>query len=390
MNQKPSNYDKRLYKITDYEAVAKTRYFRHAHDYFNSGANDEVSLRQQYDAFKDIKLKKRTFVDPSKWKGMDTEMMGKAIKSPICMTSTAFQKMAHPDGECATARACEKMNQTPVVMSSWATTANEEFGINAPNCTKIFQIYLSKAKEVNIDIWSRVKKSGFTALAMTTDTQLLGKRLNDTRTKFSLPSHLKMENMAKYMEQGEQTAVKGGKESGLAEYVKNSKDNEIDWSIVQFVKKHAQLPVYAKGIMCAEDARLALDAGIDGIYVSNHGSRQLDTTPATIEILREVVEEVAKYSAEKGTKKVPVWFDGGIRYGSDVLKALALGADIVWIGRPVLWALACEGQTGVENIIRILNEELKEAMLQCGCYSFEDIKKNNIIYDDKDLMFARL
>jgi (S)-2-hydroxy-acid oxidase len=115
--------------------------------------------------------------------------------------------------------------------------------------------------------------------------------------------------------------------------------------------------------MCAEDTRLALDAGIDGIYVSNHGARQLDTTPATIEILKEVVDEVAKYSAEKGTKKVPVWFDGGIRYGSDVLKALALGADIVWIGRPVLWALACEGQTGVENVIRILNEELKEAML---------------------------
>jgi (S)-2-hydroxy-acid oxidase len=130
---------------------------------------------------------------------MDTEIMGKSIKSPICMTSTAFQKMAHPDGECATARACEKMDQTPVVMSSWATTANEEFGVNAPNCTKVFQIYMSKIPEVNIDIWSRVKKSGFTALALTTDTQLLGKRLNDTRTKFSLPSHLKMENMAKYM-----------------------------------------------------------------------------------------------------------------------------------------------------------------------------------------------
>ena len=106
--------------------------------------------------------------------------------------------------------------------------------------------------------------------------------------------------------------------------------------------------------------------------------------------MKEVVQETERYAAEKGVPKVPVWFDGGVRHGSDILKALALGADLVWIGRGVLWALACEGQTGVENIIRILNEELKEAMLQCGCYSFEDIKKNNIIYDEKDLMFARL
>jgi (S)-2-hydroxy-acid oxidase len=232
MAQKPDKYDKRLYSVSDYEAVANTRFFRHAHDYFNSGANDEVSLRQQYDAFKDIKLKQRTFVDASQWKGMDTDIMGKPIKSPICITSTAFQRMAHPEGECATARACEKMNNTPVVMSSWATTANEEFGQNAPNTTKVFQIYLSKIPEVNIDIWNRVKRSGFSALAMTTDTQLLGKRLNDTRTKFSLPYHLKMQNFAKYMEQGQQAAVKGGKESGLAEFVKNSKDNQIDWSIV--------------------------------------------------------------------------------------------------------------------------------------------------------------
>jgi isopentenyl diphosphate isomerase/L-lactate dehydrogenase-like FMN-dependent dehydrogenase len=156
------------------------------------------------------------------------------------------------------------------------------------------------------------------------------------------------------------------------------------------VKKNSGLPVFAKGVMCAEDTRLALEAGIDGIYVSNHGARQLDTTPATIEILKEVVEETIRYAAANGTKKVPVWFDGGIRHGSDILKAIALGADLVWIGRPVLWALSCEGQTGVENVIRILNEELKEAMIQCGCYSYDDIRKNNIIYDEKELMFARL
>mmetsp|Transcript_14315 Transcript_14315/g.24359 ORF Transcript_14315/g.24359 Transcript_14315/m.24359 type:complete len:150 (-) Transcript_14315:85-534(-) len=149
------------------------------------------------------------------------------------------------------------------------------------------------------------------------------------------------------------------------------------------------MPVFAKGVMCREDARLALESGIDGLYVSNHGARQLDTTPATIEILKEIVEEVDQFEREQG-RRAPIWFDGGIRHGSDILKALALGADLVWIGRPVLWALGCEGQKGVENVIRKLNEELKEAMIQCGCYSLEDIKKNKIIYEDSELVYPRL
>mmetsp|Transcript_6711 Transcript_6711/g.10779 ORF Transcript_6711/g.10779 Transcript_6711/m.10779 type:complete len:166 (-) Transcript_6711:90-587(-) len=165
-----------------------------------------------------------------------------------------------------------------------------------------------------------------------------------------------MGNFAKY--QGEESNVKSKKGSGLSEFVKKHKNNQIGWDIIPSMKKASGLPVFAKGIMCKEDARLALQNGIDGIYVSNHGARQLDTTPSTIEILKEVADEVALYAQETGTKKVPVLFDGGVRKGSDILKALALGADTVWIGRAVLWALACEGQTGVENILRILNQEL--------------------------------
>ena len=134
------------------------------------------------------------------------------------------------------------------------------------------------------------------------------------------------------------------------------KDNHISWEVVKYVKEKSGLPVYAKGVMCREDARLALENGIDGIYVSNHGARQLDTTPATIEVLKEIADEAEAYSKEHGVPKVPVWFDGGVRNGSDILKALALGADLVWIGRPVLWALACEGQQGVENILKIFND----------------------------------
>ena len=134
------------------------------------------------------------------------------------------------------------------------------------------------------------------------------------------------------------------KESGLAQFVRVHKDNNIDWSVIPYIKKVSGLPVFVKGVMCKEDVRLALDCQADGIYVSNHGARQLDTTPATIEILKEVVDEVNLFARQHRTKKVEILFDGGIRTGEDVLKALALGADTVWIGRPVPWALSCEKQ----------------------------------------------
>lgn len=199
-----------------------------------------------------------------------------------------------------------------------------------------------------------------------------------------------MQNFAKYMAQGAESNVKGKEGSGLAEFVKTHKNNEISWDVVPYIKELSGLPVFAKGVMCADDARLAIENGIDGIYVSNHGARQLDTTPATIEVLKEIADEVERVCKQKGIKKIPVWFDGGVRSGSDVLKALALGADLVWIGRSVLWALSCEGQQGVENIIRILNQELKEAMLRCGCYSLEDIKTKKIFYDQEELLFPKM
>ena len=166
----------------------------------------------------------------------------------------------------------------------------------------------------------------------------------------------------------------------MAEFVRDHKNNNISWEIIPEIKKGSGLKVFAKGVMCREDVRLALQNSVDGIYVSNHGARQLDTTPATIEVLPEIVQEVHAFAKETNTHPVPIFFDGGIRNGSDVLKALAIGADLVWIGRPVLWGLACEGRKGVENILRILNEELKEAMLQSGCYCLADIKKQDVIY----------
>lgn len=173
-----------------------------------------------------------------------------------------------------------------------------------------------------------------------------------------------MANYSKYQKShGETSDIKSsGKDSGLAEYVKNHKDANIGWDIIPELKRQSKLPVVAKGIMCAEDALLALKNGADALFVSNHGARQLDTTPATIQVLEEVIQAVRASGSN-----IEVYFDGGVRRGSDILKALALGAQAVFLGRAVLWGLAAGGQAGVERILDILTEEFKEAMSLTGC-----------------------
>lgn len=196
-----------------------------------------------------------------------------------------------------------------------------------------------------------------------------------------------MANYDKYKQtHGETADIKSsGKDSGLAEYVKNHKDMNIGWDVIPLIKKLSGLPVVAKGIMCAEDAIIALEHGADAIFVSNHGARQLDTTPATIEVLEEVI------LACQG-KNVEVYFDGGVRRGTDVLKALALGAKAVFLGRAVLWGLGAGGQKGVERVLEIMHEELKEAMIQTGCQTVEDIHRlgKALLYKDSELYTAKL
>lgn len=202
---------------------------------------------------------------------------------------------------------------------------------------------------------------------------------------------LKMANYDKYSNShGEQANIKSsGRDSGLAEYVKNHKDMNIGWEVISEIKKVSGLPVVAKGVMCAEDALRALENGADAIFVSNHGARQLDTTYSTIEVLEEVVKAVRK---TPNGDKVEIYFDGGVRRGSDIFKAIALGANAVFLGRAVLWGLATDGQKGVERILHILNEEFKETMLMTGCRTIEDIRQKGqkLLYQDNEIYTAKL
>ena len=289
------------------------------------------------------------------------------MASPICLAPTAFHKLAHPGGEIETARAAAS-TKTLQCLSSWSNCSLEEVAEASPDNLRIFQVYFSRVPEMNKDLFDRVEKAGYKALAITADTSVLGNRECDNLNKFSLPPGLEMGTMKKYFD----TVFKGVKGSGLDAYVNQYKHNGFTWTDIAEVRKMSKLPIILKGIQCAEDAKKAVEYGVDAIWVSNHGARQLDTTPASIEVLEECVKAVEG--------KIEVYFDGGVRRGTDVLKALALGAQAVFLGRPQLWAVACNGQKGVEDILNILNKELKKAMILTDCKNIKEITKERVIH----------
>ncbi|KAJ2716968.1 Hydroxyacid oxidase 1 [Coemansia spiralis] len=361
--------------LDDFESLAAASLGRNALDYYRSGAQDMVTVRENQRAFDRIVVRPRVLRDVST---VDTRttVLGREIASPVCIAPTAMQRMAHPDGECATARAAQAKN-TCMILSSWSTTSVEDVAASTdgagPQPPKWLQLYIYKDRAATRQLVERAQDAGFTAIAITVDTPFLGRRLADIRNRFQLPPHLTMANfgdpgMAQV--RGAEPASAADNASGLAAYVASQIDPTLNWSHVAWVKSFARVPVLVKGILTAEDAELAVRAGVDGIIVSNHGGRQVDTAPATIDVLEEVCRAVAG--------RVEVFLDGGVRRGTDVLKALALGARAVFLGRPVLWALSYGGEAGVVEMLDIIGEELRLAMALSGCASIADITREHV------------
>ncbi|XP_071785500.1 2-Hydroxyacid oxidase 1-like [Asterias amurensis] len=354
--------------LGDFEGIARRRLTKNAFDYYQSGANDEQSLRDNVDAFQRYRLKPKLLRDVSK-RDLRTTILGQEIAFPIAVAPTAMQRMAHSDGEVATAKAASSLG-TGIILSSWATSTIEEV---AEACTPEglcwFQLYVYRDRNVVRDLVRRAEQAGYKALFVTVDTPMLGRRLADVRNKFSLPSHLRLANfnVNAHLSSG----VKHSEDSGLAAYVASLIDPSLNWEHIEWLKTITSMPIVLKGILTAEDARLAVKHNISGIVVSNHGARQLDGVQATIDALSEVVEAVRGSNIE-------VYLDGGVRKGTDVLKALALGARAVFIGRPVLWGLAYDGEAGVKKILEIIREEFSLAMALSGCASIKDISPDLI------------
>ena len=350
--------------LFDFESLAKEKLSVMAYDYYAGGACDEITLRKNHTAYDKIFLKYRVLVDVSK-RDLKTNILGQEISFPVMIAPTAFHRLAHLEGELATARAAGSEG-TIMILSTLSNTAVEDV-VKSTAGDVWFQLYVYKDKGATRELIQRVERAGSKAIVLTVDAPLIGVRERDVRNEFKLPEGLSVKNMsAAGLEK-----VGGAKNnSGLAEYFSSMLDQSLSWKDVQWLRSITKLPIILKGIACKEDAILAVDNGADGIVVSNHGGRQLDTCRATIEVLPEVADAVSG--------KTLILVDGGVRRGTDVVKALALGAKAVLLGRPVLWGLAYNGESGVKNVLQLLKNEIDLAMALCGCRSVNEISKELI------------
>jgi 4-hydroxymandelate oxidase len=346
--------------LSDLEALAREKLTQTAFDYYASGAHDEITLRENQAGWSRVRLHPHVLVDVSV-RDLSTSVLGQRLTMPVLVAPTAFHKLAHPEGERATARAAHAAG-TIMILSSLSNTAVEE--VCAGGGPVWFQLYVYRDREATAALVARAEAAGCSALVLTVDAPRIGMRERDVRNRFALPPGLLVENM---VAAGHGALERQAADSGLAAYVSALLDPTLSWADIAWLRSLTRLPILLKGVLRADDARRALDCGVTGIVVSNHGGRQLDTAPPTSEVLPRVVEAVGG--------RCEVFVDGGVRRGTDVVKALALGARAVFLGRPVLWGLAADGQRGVERALAIVRDELDLAMALTGCPRIADITR---------------
>ncbi len=347
-----------LLNIADYARAARARRAKEVCDYFDGGALDEITLRENTAGWERLKLYYRVLAGVGK-RDLTTKVLGQPISMPIVVAPTAFHKLACEAGEIAAAKAATAAG-TLFVLSSLSNTAMEAVFVQAAS-PRWFQLYIYKDREITLELVKRAEAAGAEAIVLTVDAPGLGTRERDARNSFRLPDGLVVENLAP-LGKGAFPEVQG---SGLAAYVRANFKEDLGFDDLDWLCGSTRLPVVVKGVCRGEDACRAAEHGAKAVVVSNHGGRQLDTAPATCEVLPHVVDAAGDLCE--------IYVDGGIRRGSDVLKAIALGARAVLVGRPVLWGLCVGGEKGASNILEILRRELDEAMLLCGCTRLSDI-----------------
>ncbi|MBV8689204.1 MAG: alpha-hydroxy-acid oxidizing protein [Candidatus Eremiobacteraeota bacterium] len=331
----------RAVNIADYERLANEKLDANANAYIFGGSGDEVTLRDNVAAFQRYKLRSRVLAGVGRV-STATRVLGTSIALPVIVAPVAVQRLAHPEGEEATARAAAAAD-TIMCLSSAATCPPR--GI--PNGKRWFQVYVWNTRSKTTAAIEEAVACGYSALVLTVDVPYFGNRERDVRVGFKIPEDLTVEG----------------------ELLGTGFDATLTWGDVEWLASYG-LPVVIKGIMTAEDAALACEHGAAAIVVSNHGGRQLDGASATIDVLEEVVHAV--------DGRAEVMLDGGIRRGTDVVKALALGARAVMIGRPMLWGLAADGQSGVAEVLRILQEEIRLTLALLGCKSPANVTRAHV------------
>ncbi|HEU4449542.1 MAG TPA: alpha-hydroxy acid oxidase [Gaiellaceae bacterium] len=344
--------------VADFERLAKERLDPGAFGYFVGGAGDEVTLAENLRAFRRRVLRPRTLVDVSSV-AAETTVLGTDVSMPLLVAPTALQRVAHADAEPGLARAAGAAG-TVYCLSSLASVGPRELADAAPEAALWFQLYWSRDREFTRDLLAAAVETGFRALMLTVDLPAAGRRERDMRTGFRLPPDLPMPNLPRTLVGSDDF------HATLGEVV----DTSLTWRDLEWLRGACGLPLVVKGVLTAEDAVLACEHGAQGIVVSNHGGRQLDGVPATLDALPEVVEACSG--------RAEVFLDGGVRRGTDVVKALALGARAVLVGRPALWGLAAAGEDGARQVLELLREELLLALVLLGCPTPADVAPSHV------------
>ncbi|GMU41433.1 MAG: alpha-hydroxy-acid oxidizing enzyme [Chloroflexota bacterium] len=348
-----------LINLAEFEAAANERLTPMVRDYYAAGAMDEITLRDNREAFERIAIRYHVLGGVGD-RDLSTQILGRRHDWPVLIAPTAFARLAHEDGEAGVARAAAAAGVTQV-LSTLSTTSLEEVAKAAPGGMRWFQLYVFRDRGVTADLVRRAEAAGYEAIVMTVDAPILGRRERDARNRFSLPEGLTAANLSSTMSR---VASDGG-DSGLFQYFATMIDPGLTWDDLAWLCSLTTLPVLVKGVVRGDDAERAITHGAAGVIVSNHGGRQLDTAISTIDALADVAEAVDGRGA--------VLLDGGVRRGTDIVKALALGASAVLIGRPALWGLAVGGEAGVARVLAILRDEFDLAMALCGARNVEDL-----------------
>uniref|UniRef100_A0A6N2MX40 (S)-2-hydroxy-acid oxidase n=1 Tax=Salix viminalis TaxID=40686 RepID=A0A6N2MX40_SALVM len=411
-----------IVSVNEFQVLARQALPKMYYDFYAGGAEDEHTLKKNVQEFQRIILQPRVLVDVSNI-AMSTNILGYTISAPIM----SMHKLAHPEGELATARAAAACNT--IMILSFSASASVEEVASSCNAVRFFQLYVYKRRDIAVNLVQRAEKSGYKAIVLTSDTPRLGRREADIKNKMIVPQLKNLEGLMS-------TAVASDKGSNLEAYANETMDPSLSWRDIAWLKSITNLPILIKGILTREDGKIkvssddvlslrllsfflvlnktlehitlftlfeiishcsanimvsgmfkpdplhtggyfaatkAMEVGAAGIIVSNHGGRQLDYTPATISVLEEVVQAVGR--------KVPVLLDGGVRRGTDVFKALALGAQAVLVGRPVIYGLAAKGEAGVRKVMHMLKDELELTMALAGCPTLKDISRSHVRTD---------
>ncbi len=341
-----------LLNVWDYERLAAEHLEPGAHGYFAGGADDEWTLRENLEAFRRWSLRPRVLVDVAE-PSTATTVLGHELALPVVVAPTAFQRVAHPDGELGMARAAMAAG-TIMCVSTFATTPPADVAATGATCW--YQLYVPRDEGLARELVASAREHGFHALVLTVDAPVLGRRERDIRTGFTIPIELVAPAL------GRDTVTPHGMFDAISA--------SVTWPEVERFAALSELPVIVKGVLTAEDGRLTCEHGAAAVVVSNHGGRQLDGAAATLDALPEVVEAV--------DGRIEVLMDGGIRRGTDVVKALALGARAVLAGRAPLWGLAVDGEAGARRVLALLQAEVELALQLVGCRTPADVTRSHV------------